>query len=77
MHLKFFFYRLLSNITIVSDLVGSTYLITGYKLKSEVRLDNSGNEGAAVIFVKRKKGRKKERERKREKERTKEDDERE
>lgn len=39
MHLKFFF-SAIYNITIVSDLVGSTYLITGYKLESEVRPDN-------------------------------------
>jgi hypothetical protein len=28
-------------------------LLQGYKLESEVRLDNSGNEGATVIFIKR------------------------
>lgn len=39
MHLKFFF-SAIYNITIVSDLIGSTYLITGYKLESEVRPDN-------------------------------------
>jgi len=39
MHLKFFF-SANYNITIMSDLVGSTYLVTGYKLESEVHLDN-------------------------------------
>lgn len=51
MHLKFFF-STIYNITIVSDLIGSTYLITGYKLESEVRPDNDWQWGRRRYFRK-------------------------